>query len=140
VNVPSWQVSSNSETGKQHCRLISVLFYVRCEIWWLGLRCLSAIPYKMYFVNCCNVSHHFLEQWLWLAAVLIGLVAVMLTFPTPVLLLGGLPCDWIAGLVLVITMQIGGCLQHTMQSMAESEARLEMFAESNRCIQVMVLS
>jgi hypothetical protein len=37
-------------------------------------------------------------------------------------------------------MQIGGCLQHTMQSMAESEARLEMFAESNRCIQVMVLS
>jgi hypothetical protein len=71
-----------------------------------------------------------------LAAVTVGLVAVVLVFATPVPWPIHLPADWIAGLALVIAMQMSGCVQSILQSVAECEARLKIFAESSRCIQV----
>lgn len=69
------------------------------------------------------------------AAINVGLVAVVLVFAPPVPWSNYLPADWVAGLALVITMQMSGCLQSILHSVAESEARLKMFAESSRCIQ-----
>ncbi|XP_069684662.1 ATP-binding cassette sub-family C member 12-like isoform X2 [Periplaneta americana] len=70
-----------------------------------------------------------------IAAVAVGLVAAVLVFSPPVLWSEHLPAEWIAGLVLVFALQLGSSLQHILETMAESEARLRMFAESSRCIQ-----
>jgi len=74
-----------------------------------------------------------------LAAVTTGLVAAVLIFTRPVVWVQHLRWDMIAGLALVITMQMGSWLQHILQSVAESKARLKTFAESSRCIQVRML-
>ena len=74
-----------------------------------------------------------------LAAVTTGLVAVILVFKPPIPWEINKQYDYIAGLTLVITMQMGSWLQFILQSVAESKARLQTFAESSRCIQVRML-
>jgi len=74
-----------------------------------------------------------------LAAVTTGLVAAMLIFTPDVLWLEPNQLDYYAGFALVITMQMGGWLQCILQSVAESEAGLQTFGESSRCIQVRML-
>jgi len=74
-----------------------------------------------------------------LAAVTTGLVAAVLIFTKPVPWVEDQQYDYIAGLALVITMQMGSWLQCILQSAAESKARLKTFAESSRCIQVRML-
>ncbi|XP_033610701.1 multidrug resistance-associated protein 9 isoform X6 [Cryptotermes secundus] len=70
-----------------------------------------------------------------IAAITVGLTAVMLVFATPVPWSDHIPTDWVTGLALVTAMQMSGCLQSILHSLAESEARLKIFAESSRCIE-----
>jgi len=107
-----------------------------------GLDFCPPLPHKTYwtyFFKFSDISHIFLEYWLCLAAVTTGLVAVVLIFTQPIFWVGKERRDYIAGLALVITMQMGSWLQCILQSVAESKARLKTFAESSRCIQVRML-
>lgn len=95
--------------------------------------------YWTYFFKCSDISHIFLEYQLCLAAVTTGLVAAVLLYIQPVSWVKDQKPDYSAGLALVIIMQMGSWLQCILQSVAESKARLETFAESSRCIQVRML-
>ena len=124
VNVVFWQ-----------CHLCELVLSYRLDF-------CPPLPHKTYltyFFKCSYVSQIFLKYWLCLAAVTTGLVAAVLVFTEPVFWVDQHQRDYIDGLVLMVTMQMGSLLQCILQSEAESKARLRTFAESSRCIEVRML-
>ncbi|PSN32023.1 hypothetical protein C0J52_18115 [Blattella germanica] len=70
-----------------------------------------------------------------LGAVTVGIVAVLVILTHPILWMETFPSQWIAGISLIIVMQLGQCLHHILQAGCESQAGLNLFAESSQCIQ-----